>query len=955
MNVIAAASTLCIMLSLSACVDISPSTSDKISSSTDTPLTQHTLDTFAQQLAVSYDVITNVPEQACAKEADKQAHCFIAEIEFVSQNDFTHHNWEIYYSQMRPVIDVLSDEFTLTHIKGDLHRITPTEKFNGFKAKQAKTLRFRAQHWQLSETDAMPNYYIVATDNEQLLPAVISSTELIIDPVTKLEQRPYVVPFTDPVKQYRRSATDKLKWQQPADIYVKNANLTGNLQPNSPTLLASSIIPTPLSQQVFDDKPLVDFSQGLLIESQSFAKANIKPSDIQAALLRLETIGVSSRISNDNLPDEHKHITRSQPLTSSPVTSARDTQSTSPESQSLSLDPSQEAPSKLSALTVQLLPLQEARLTQDKYRQGHYQLDIADNGIMIYANDASGFSYAFASIQSLINPQSLVIPAMKVIDAPRYDFRGMHIDVSRNFHSKAAIFKLIEQMATYKLNKLHLHMGDDEGWRLEIDGLPELTDIGSKRCHDLTETRCLLPQLGSGPFADSPVNGFYSINDYIEIIQFADARQIQVIPSMDMPGHSRAAIISMQARYQHYMQAGQVALANEYLLYDPLDSTQYSSVQYYDDNTLNVCMPSTYHFIDKVITEIAAMHQQAGQPLTTYHIGADETAGAWKDSPLCQTLIANNSDINSAEQLGPYFIERVSNMLHKKGIQNAGWSDGMSHTQVNNMPKNSQSNIWDVISHGGYKNAHKQINQGWTSILSHPEVLYFDFPYQADPKEHGYYWATRALSSYKLFSFMSGNLPANAEQWRDIENLPFEADDRVVKDDNGQRLSGPLAKGKRASGIQGQLWSETIRSQTQLEYMIYPRLLMLAERAWHRPRWEVPYQYQGVVYNQHSGYFTADKRQQQTMQWQRISNHLGAKEFAKLDKFAIHYRLPIPGVKVVNNQLSMNSAFTGLTLEYKQDKGQWTTYKAPVEVTLPLEVRTSAPDGIRKGRSVKVN
>lgn len=187
----------------------------------------------------------------------------------------------------------------------------------------------------------------------------------------------------------------------------------------------------------------------------------------------------------------------------------------------------------------------------------------------------------------------------------------------------------------------------------EIDGLPELTDIGSKRCHDLEENTCLLPQLGSGPFADVPVNGFYSKQDYIDIVKYADARQIQVIPSMDMPGHSRAAIKSMEARYRKLVAEGKAEEAKTYLLSDAADTTVYSSVQYYNDNTLNVCMESTYQFVDKVIDEIVKLHQAAGQPLTRYHIGADETAGAWKQSPACLDFVTNNDKgVKSIDDLG---------------------------------------------------------------------------------------------------------------------------------------------------------------------------------------------------------------------------------------------------------------------------------------------------------------
>ncbi|PMG75724.1 beta-N-acetylhexosaminidase [Shewanella sp. 10N.286.51.B7] len=847
--------------------------------------TQAALNEFAQKLDVTYRMVSNVPDEACS-EAQKDQRCFIAEIDFTSTDNINDTNWLIFYSQMRPVQDVLTPEFAITRVQGDLHQISPTDQFTGFKAGETKTLGFRGELWQLSETDPMPNYYIVV---EGLTPAIITSTQVSIDAETGMEQRPYVEAFTDAKRQYRRTDKDQLVWAKAEVLFETNQQVSLNNQ-----VIDNRIIPTPASVNVTStDKP-VDLAQGINVLYNQ-----VKPSSVAAALNRLSRLGVNASDSGI----------------------------------------------KLSLNTVNDINVPES-----------YQLAVAKDEIVISASDEAGFSYGIASISALITPDDLSLNTLEIKDSPRYDFRGMHVDVARNFHSKQMILDLIDQMAAYKLNKLHLHMADDEGWRLEIDGLPELTDIGSKRCHDLTETTCLIPQLGSGPFADSKVNGFYSKADYIEILQYATARQVEVIPSMDMPGHSRAAIKSMEARYRKLMAAGNEAAANEYLLSDANDKTVYSSVQYYSDNTLNVCMESTFHFVDKVISEIAKLHQQANHPLHRYHIGADETAGAWKQSPQCLTFVANNDKgVTSVDDLGAYFIERLSNSLAAKGIEPAGWSDGMSHTNPANMPAKSQSNIWDVISHDGYRLAHKQANLGWDAVLSTPEVLYFDFPYEADPKEHGYYWAGRAQNSQKIFNFMPDNLPANAEQWQDIEGNPFTADDTVKKDETGKVISGPLQQGKGFSGIQGQLWSETVRSDDVAEYMIYPRVLMLAEKAWHQADWEVPYQYSGAVYDANSGFFTAELREKQQQQWNELANTLGQKEFAKLDKANIAYRLPTVGAKVINGKLHTNIAFPGLQIEYRDQRGIWTLFKQPVEVTGEVEVRTISPDGNRKGRSLSLS
>ncbi|WP_394200172.1 family 20 glycosylhydrolase [Shewanella waksmanii] len=847
-------------------------------------LTQNQLDQLGATLDVKYRLLSNFPEQCGDTGASER--CFTAQIELTPAIDFNDDTWSIYYSQMRPVKQVLSDKFSIERVKGDLHKITPTDKFTGFKAGEKVTIDLVGELWQLSEIDAMPNYYITAGE---LTPAVIKSTQLGIDAETGMEVRPYVIAYDDEVHHYKRSKDDLIKWAKPDVLFESNSTIE-----HDSAQVINTIIPTPVSQQVTSTDQPVDLSQGVKVILNG-----VQAENVQAALDRLARVGVNQ--SNSGLP---------------------------------------------------------TLLEQDKTIKGDgaYQLNIAKDKIVINASTDAGFSYALASLTSLIDVNSKKVNSMKVSDAPRYDFRGMHVDVSRNFHSKAFILDLIDQMAAYKLNKLHLHMADDEGWRLEIDGLPELTDIGGQRCHDLSEDTCLLPQLGSGPSADTKVNGYYSKADYIEILQYAGARQVEVIPSMDMPGHSRAAIISMEARYRKLMAQGLEAQANEYRLMDPLDTTVYSSVQYYDDNTINVCMESSFHFVDKVINEIIALHEQAGQPLKTYHIGADETAGAWLESPVCKNFIANNDKgVTSVDELGAYFIERLSHLIASKGILAAGWSDGMSHTRPEKMAPHNQSNIWDVVSHGGHKRAHQQANLGWDAVLGNPEVLYFDFPYVNDPKEHGYYWASRGTDERTLHSFMPDNLPANAEQWTDIEGKPFEADDRVTKDDSGKLVSGPLKKGVNFKGLQGQIWSETLRSDELVEYMIYPRLLVLAERAWHKASWEVPYDYQGAVYNQQSGKFTPEMRAQQSQQWGILANTLGQKELVKLDMAGIEYRVPTVGAKIEDGVLYTNLIYPGLTIEYRVNGGAWQVFASPVAVNGKVEVRAVAANNQRKGRTLVVN
>jgi hexosaminidase len=585
-------------------------------------------------------------------------------------------------------------------------------------------------------------------------------------------------------------------------------------------------------------------------------------------------------------------------------------------------------------------PLRIKVAAAERLAPGAYRLTITAQAIEITASDAEGAANALASLAQLIDAKRAV-PVLTIEDAPRFGFRGLHVDVARNFHSKAEILAILDQMAAYKLNRLHLHLADDEGWRVEIAGLPELTTVGSRRCHDPRERACLLPQLGAGPDPLTPVNGYFSRADYIEIVRAAQARHIQVIPSFDMPGHSRAAIKAMEARAARLRAEGKPeAEAGRYLLSEAANTSVYSSIQHYSDNTINVCLDSAYAFLGKVVDEMARLHAAAGQPLTRYHIGADETPGAWSGSPACAAYEARTG-IKPAD-LGGHFIEKVSAMLAAKGVIVAGWSDGMTHAKPGQMPAKVHSNNWGALAGEGPASAHVQANQGWEVVISTPEVMYFDSPQAADPKERGYDWPSRATDTRKVFDFMPENLPAHAELWSDLRGKP-----QASKDEH------PLNPGVRFAGLQGQLWSETIRSDAQVDYMLYPRMLALAERAWHGADWEVPYA-PGAAYAPTTGAFTADMRARRDADWGAFANLLGQRELARLDAAGVAYRIPTVGAVVENGKLKANVEFPGLAIEYRIEGGAWRPYVEDTPVSGLVEVRARSADGKRAGRGLVV-
>lgn len=565
-----------------------------------------------------------------------------------------------------------------------------------------------------------------------------------------------------------------------------------------------------------------------------------------------------------------------------------------------------------------------------------YVLDARSSGIVVRAHDADGARHALRSLVQQVAFENGRLQPIRIEDAPRYGFRGLHLDLGRNFHGRDEILKLVEAMAAYKLNRLHLHLAEDEGWRIEISALPELTAIGSKRCHDPEERRCLMPQLGAGPDPDSAVNGFLSEADYVAIVRAAAARGIAVIPSIDMPGHSRAAIKAMEERYRGLNAAGKSEEAARYRLIDPRDTTQYRSIQNYDDNTLNVCLPATYRFVETVVDAMAALHRTAGAPLETFHLGADETAGAWVASPACKVMIAENG--GDAKQLTPRFIERVAAMLAKKDIRVAGWSDGMGHTDPKRMPADVQTNIWGVLHTGAIREAHDQANRGWETVLSIPDLGYFDMPYAPHPEEGGYDWASRGVDAHQVFGFMPDNLPANGALIRNTHAQPVAIADEPA-----------LPPGRAIAGVQAQLWSETIRNDAQVDYMLFPRLLALAERGWSPAPWTPTYQ-PGTVYA------WQDPRVDRTALaagWRDFSGRVAA-QFPLLDAAGIGYRVAPPGARIIGGMLQANVAFPGTRIDYRVGQADWKRYEQPVAVRERVGLRAWSADGKRASRVVTV-
>ena len=300
------------------------------------------------------------------------------------------------------------------------------------------------------------------------------------------------------------------------------------------------------------------------------------------------------------------------------------------------------------------------------------------DGVTVQGASPAGVYYGLQSLRQLIPigaKAAVDLSSVTIKDGPRFGFRGLALDVARNFQSKRRVLQIIDLMARVKLNRLHLHLSDDEGWRLQISTLPELTSYGAKRGYSQNQEARLPSAYGSGPGCDDPHgSGFYTQADYVQILQYAHARHIEVIPEVEMPGHARAAVKSMEYRARRLRDAGAKDW-DRYLLSDPLDQSKYRTAQLYTDNVINPGMPGAYRFVREVIEEIAALHRRAGVPLKTIHVGADELpAGAWEGSEAAHGEM-RRLHLKTTADLWDHFYDFVDETARANGARISGWEE----------------------------------------------------------------------------------------------------------------------------------------------------------------------------------------------------------------------------------------------------------------------------------------
>lgn len=289
-----------------------------------------------------------------------------------------------------------------------------------------------------------------------------------------------------------------------------------------------------------------------------------------------------------------------------------------------------------------------------------YKLSVTSSSISLSANTPAGIFYGMQTLLQLLPADTkagagikqLAIPCVEITDYPRFGWRGIMLDVSRHFFTKAEVERYIDEIVRFKYNVLHLHLSDDQGWRIEIKSLPQLTNVGAWRVKRTGNWGDFLPALANEPATDG---GFYTQDDMREIIKYAQQRNVTILPEIDVPAHSLALI----AAYPN--------LSCTQSLYS-VNAGFRSPVR--DDNALCIGNDSVFTMLDKIFTEIAALF-----PCEYIHIGGDEAyKGFWADCPKCQKRMADEH-LKNVDELQSYFVKRVEKILKSKGKKMIGWDE----------------------------------------------------------------------------------------------------------------------------------------------------------------------------------------------------------------------------------------------------------------------------------------
>ena len=414
-----------------------------------------------------------------------------------------------------------------------------------------------------------------------------------------------------------------------------------------------------------------------------------------------------------------------------------------------------------------------------------YQLIVNTKGIQVKAQTYAGALYAYESILQLCPPAiysnqnknntNWVLPYVQILDTPRFEWRGFMLDVSRHFFTVSEVKKMMDEMAMYKLNRLHFHLTDDQGWRVEIKALPRLTQIGAWRPNRIGKWHNI-----TKPATEEPktYGGFYTQEDIKDLVAYAKTKNIEIMPEIDVPGHSMAFLaaypqLSTTPNYPYQVNAGE-----EFIDWSGLNGHITARI----DNNLDPSKKEVYEYLDIIFGELASLF-----PFDYIHMGGDETAkNNWAKSEDIKALM-QKENLKSQEEVQSYFVRRVEKIMRSKGKKLMGWDEILEGGLA---PEAA------VMSWRGIKGGAEAAKQKHPVVMSPSSHNYLDY-YQGEATAEGTVYA--GLRMKKTYSF---------------EPVPDGVEEKYIL------------------GNQGNLWSEQLQNIRNVEYMAWPRLMAIAEVAW---------------------------------------------------------------------------------------------------------------------------
>ena len=395
------------------------------------------------------------------------------------------------------------------------------------------------------------------------------------------------------------------------------------------------------------------------------------------------------------------------------------------------------------------------------------RLVINKSSVSIYGEANEGVFWGIQSFLQLIyekKPGTLLVPNCRIYDYPRFSWRGMHLDVCRHFFSKEEIKKYLDDLALYKFNVFHWHLTEDQGWRIEIKKYPKLTATGSIRKQTI-----IGKQSDSASFDQTPYGGFYTQEDIKEIVAYATVRHITVVPEIEMPGHSQAAL---SAYPEYSCSGGPFEVGTRWGVYDDV---------YCAGND------STFIFLENILSEVCDLF-----PGKYIHVGGDECPKTrWEKCRKCQRRIYKEH-LKDEHELQSYFIRRIEKFLNTKGKQIIGWDEILEGGLAPNAA---------VMSWRGSDGGIAAAKQKHAVVMSPGKPCYFDH-YQSREKEK----EPLAIGGFNPLDSVYNYDP-----------LPKE----LSSEEN-----------KFILGAQGNVWTEYITTFRQVEYMSVPRMCALSEALW---------------------------------------------------------------------------------------------------------------------------